>query len=343
MSNANTISAKVSVFNQLVGAGVDYSDAVKQAALTPDEIFETSLVDGVLEYTGPENPNSANQFYNNFVDVLPSTNNAQQQQTVFDQLQGSNVTNDWRVRLTLASGSNYLYKDTTGGGATGILAPLVPTNGVIFPYTPQISTIYGANYSSYDLTHSNFRGYFYQNSYVDEITIQASFTAQDTTEANYLLAVIHFFRSASKMFYGQDPNRGVPPPMLFLSGLGDYQFNEHPTLLRSFSYNLPNDVDYIRAYSQGNNGFGTSAVVRSYSDYSDNSSNNRLSAAGLFEGAVQALTSSAQSSLSSSPTYVPTKIDITLSLLPIQTRQQISKQFSLRGYANGDLLKGGLW
>jgi hypothetical protein len=43
------------------------------------------------------------------------------------------------------------------------------------------------------------------------------------------------------------------------------------------------------------------------------------------------------------PTYVPTKIEISLGLLPIQSRSQVSKQFSLKQFANGDLLKGGFW
>jgi hypothetical protein len=45
----------------------------------------------------------------------------------------------------------------------------------------------------------------------------------------------------------------------------------------------------------------------------------------------------------SNATYVPTKIEIQLNLLPIQTRNQISQQFSLQGFANGDLLRGGFW
>ena len=44
-----------------------------------------------------------------------------------------------------------------------------------------------------------------------------------------------------------------------------------------------------------------------------------------------------------SPTYVPTKIDISLTLLPIQSRSDISKIFNLQQYASGSLLKGGFW
>jgi hypothetical protein len=41
--------------------------------------------------------------------------------------------------------------------------------------------------------------------------------------------------------------------------------------------------------------------------------------------------------------YVPTKMEIDISLIPVQTRSQVSKQFSLKEFANGDLIKGGFW
>ena len=43
------------------------------------------------------------------------------------------------------------------------------------------------------------------------------------------------------------------------------------------------------------------------------------------------------------PTYVPTKMEIAISLLPMQSRQQVSTQFSLQAFANGNLLRGGFW
>ena len=42
-------------------------------------------------------------------------------------------------------------------------------------------------------------------------------------------------------------------------------------------------------------------------------------------------------------TYVPTKVQLTLTLLPMMSRQQVSQQFSLQKFANGNLLKGGYW
>jgi hypothetical protein len=247
---------------------------------------------------------------------------------------------DWRVTLRLAPGATYLY----AAPDAGLLQPLKVTNGVIFPYTPAIATAYKANYSPYDLTHSNYRGYFYQNSYADQVNLTAPFTAQSTSDAAYVLAVIHFFRSVTKMFYGQDAQRGSPPPLVFLSGLGDYQFNNHPCVVTSFGYNLPADVDYISSGSPNNLGLNLQPLQNLYSTTLNAVSPTvtRLATAFLPPGAQNAIPAPLQSLLSN-PTYVPTKIDLQISLLPVQSRQQVSKQFSLKGFANGQLLKGGFW
>ena len=251
---------------------------------------------------------------------------------------------DWRVKLRLAPGAEYLYRDP-GLNSSGILWPLNVTDGVIFPYMPVINTTYHAAYNSYDLTHSNYRGYFYQNSYVGEVSLSAVFTAQDTKEAEYMLAVIHFFRSVTKMFYGQDtPGRGSPPPLVYLQGLGEYQFNLHPCLVSQFTYNLPNDVDYIRARSP--NIVGTNLQIKR--DRKTNPTNpfsaaiERLNSIGQPKGGIN-IPPPPPTLGTNSPTYVPTKIDIQLTLLPTQTRQQVSQEFSLQNFANGNLLKGGYW
>jgi hypothetical protein len=251
---------------------------------------------------------------------------------------------DWRVRLSLAAGANYLYN----ASSPGILAPLARTGGVIFPYMPKIDIAYKAEYDSYSLTHSNYKGYFYKSSYADAVSLTATFTAQDTSEANYLLAVIHFFRSVTKMFYGQDAQRGAPPPLVYLTGLGEYQFAAHPCVVQSFQYNLPNDVDYIRAGSPNIN--GTNLLTRrARQDLPTNPITgavkrleNLFSSQGINKGAISS--PQAPPTLGkNSPTYVPTKIDCTIGLLPMQTRAQVSQVFSLKSFANGDLIKGGFW
>jgi len=253
---------------------------------------------------------------------------------------------DWRVRLQLAPGSDYLYN----AEPPGILAPLAATNGVIFPYTPQIITGYKSNYESYNLIHSNFRGLYYRNSQVDDVQIRGIFTAQDTREAEYMLAVIHFFRSVTKMFYGQDAERGTPPPLVYLSGYGDYQFAKHPCVVSQFVYQLPDNVDYIRATN--------------FNNYGQNLLNRRTPVrasfgGGNFAGAIRlanALLPKAAESQTPNPgsvqksvnntqrsTYVPTKMEIDITLIPLQSRDQVSKQFSLEDFANGNLIRGGYW
>ena len=61
------------------------------------------------------------------------------------------------------------------------------------------------------------------------------------------MAVIHFFRAASKMFFGSSDsgNAGSPPPILFLNGFGQSYFPNVPVILTSFSHTMPEDVDYI--------------------------------------------------------------------------------------------------
>ena len=268
-----------------------------------------------------------------------------QQQAVLQAQKRIPNDSDWRVRLSLAPAANYLYKDPR---QPGILWPLALTDGVVFPYTPRIEMAYKADYESYSLTHSNYKGYFYKSSYTDAVNMFATFTAQDTTEAQYLLAVIHFFRSVTKMFYGQDAERGAPPPLVYLTGLGEYQFTRHPCLVSSFSYNLPNDVDYIRARSVNVNGADL-LTRRQRQDLPTNPISgavarlqNLFSSQGINKGAID-YPPAPPTLGQNQPTYVPTKMDISISLLPVQSRQQVSRVFSLRQYANGDQLKGGFW
>ena len=279
---------------------------------------------------------------------------AQQQQTVSEMREASGVKNadgDWRVKLRLAPQATYLYQ----AQEPGILAPLTETDGIIFPYTPSIDIQYRANYQEYSPTHSNYQHYFYQGSNVAAIQLSATFTAQDTMEAEYLLAVIHFLKSCSKMFYGNDAQRGSPPPLLYLSGLGEYQFNESPCVISEFNYNLPNDVNYIRARSKQIKRDGQLQYKKPLATSVTNgnfSSLARLKTAitNAYNGQSQPLEAAAEPYKpapgnlgSKGATYVPTKMDITIVLNPIVSRKQVSQQFSLKEYANGNLIKKGMW
>ena len=279
---------------------------------------------------------------------------AQNQQTINEMREASGVKNadgDWRVKLRLAPQADYLYKAIE----PGILAPLAVTDGIIFPYTPTIDVQYRAEYNNYQPTHSNYMHYFYKGSSVQTVQLQADFTAQDTKEAEYLLACMHFLKSASKMFYGQDAQRGSPPPLLYLTGLGEYQFNEQPCVVSEFNLNLPSDVNYIRARSRHINRDDQLQFEKPLATSITNgnfSALNRLKTAvtNALNGGPQPLqvgakpfTPSPGKLGSKGATYVPTKMSMTINLLPIASRQQVSQQFSLKEYANGNLIKKGMW
>jgi hypothetical protein len=246
--------------------------------------------------------------------------------------------------VSLAPGANYLYK----ASPAGILQPLQATDGVIFPYTPAINITYSANYNAADLTHTNYKIYNYNNSAVENVGITGDFTAQDSAEANYLLAVIHFFKSVTKMFYGKDenPRNGTPPPLCYMSGLGTFQFDNHPLVITNFTYTLPNDVDYIRAGSQTNEP-GNSTARQTTPVNKDSASASRIQSSGL--GAKVPNFQRQAETINSNASYVPTKMQIALTCIPIVTRNDISNNFSLKEYATGKLLRGtqrqggGIW
>ena len=336
---------------ELLGGPADEEEGLVQLS-GPSDVDETTLegygvaetgatgaVGGLVSGAIPANPFAAQQN----ATILKA-----KEQATLQARYKQPASSDWRVRLQLAPQANYLYK----AKPPGILAPLYNTDGVIFPYTPSIETSYTASYDRADLVHSNYRGYFYKNSAVGDINIRGIFTAQDTQEADYLLAVIHFFRSVTKMFYGQDTQRGAPPPLVYLSGLGQYQFNQHPCVVSSFTYSLPTDVDYIRAGAPNN--YGTNLLAERAKTNGGQSSNavsavlSRLTSANLNTSnptlnvpIVNQLTQNVNNL--NQATYVPTKIEISIQLLPINTRSQISQQFSVKDFAAGNLIKGGFW
>lgn len=234
---------------------------------------------------------------------------------------------DWRVRISLAPNSDYFYNDPSNvllkplvtlpggiqGGANSIaggLGSLFGINGstrvgVVFPYTPQITVTHTASYSEQKLTHSNYTNYFYDSSAVSAININGEFTVQSVDEGQYLLACIYFFRSITKMFVGNDPQAGNPPPLVYLNGYGQYYLPNVPCVVTSFQHTMPADVDYIDIPEP-------SATSTGY--------NPQLVSARL------------------NSTRLPTSSTMILSLQPIYSRAAQSQGFSLNDFARGALV-----
>ena len=300
-----------------------------------DEEAESLIRASTAEEIESEDPNQSGAESNRL--ALRNAQAGQTEQTA----QKFKAQEDWRVRLSLAPGADYLYK--VGQGQAGILNPLQATEGVIFPYTPAISVVYSAGYEGTDITHTNYKFFSYKNSAVDSVTITADFTAQDTAEAQYLLAVIHFFRSVTKMFYGKDPGPGpgVPPPMCYLSGLGTFQFDWHPLVITNFTYSLPVDVDYIRAMDTSSRPGVNTGSGQPKGKPGENLMAQRMAGSNIQSGALAAPPKfKNDSGVKDAVTYVPTKMQITITANPIVSRNDISNNFSLKEYATGSLLRG---
>jgi hypothetical protein len=182
-----------------------------------------------------------------------STTSTASQPVVFNTSQlvqhqggGSQTSN---INSTPSSSSSGV--PTGNGYYSGILAPLLVTNGVLFPYSPAISFSQDVEYQLVGggLVHTNQDYNAYQRTPSVKLTIEGKFTIQNQYEGLYMLAVIHFFRTVSKMYFGEAAanagTAGLPPPILILNGYGTYMFNNLPCLLTTHSFSYTDDVDTI--------------------------------------------------------------------------------------------------
>lgn len=151
--------------------------------------------------------------------------------------------NDWRVRITCQWN---IFNSP-------LFTLLENTGGVVWPYLPNITVSTKANYSTVETVHSNYPFYGYKNSVVEDITIAGDFTCETETDAAYWIAATTFFRTATKMFYGEGALAGNPPLVCNLTGYGSSVFDKVPVIIKSFSVDFKDDVNYIKCDTFGTN------------------------------------------------------------------------------------------
>jgi hypothetical protein len=213
---------------------------------------------------------------------------------------------DWRVRISMQPLAAALFYNNP---ANPLMYPLSQTKGVVFPYTPSLQITHGARYGDSAVTHSNYKSYFYEGSEISSIGITAEFTVQNIEEGQYLMAVIQFFRSCTKMFYGQSNLAGTPPPMVFLDGYGPAYLPHVPCVVTSFTHTMPQDVDYIKV-----------PVGVSLNNLAGNQINTNLMGIN---------------------TRLPTLSSIQLNLQPVYSRNNIANNFTLENFSKGGLIQDG--
>ena len=164
-------------------------------------------------------------------------------------------TTDWRVQVSVPPIPAFAN--------SAVLAPLKNAGGAIFPYTPTLRLSSSATYESTKPVHQNFGFHSFVNSQADAISITAPFYCETAVEGAYWIAMVHFFRSMTKMFSGEDDLGGNPPPIAYFNAYGEYVFKNVPVVVTSFSVDLGADSDYIAvdpsAAVNSTNAYGGSA------------------------------------------------------------------------------------
>ena len=266
---------------------------------------------------------------------------------------------DWRVRISLSPKAKIWYQDPNMM-PDALMQPLTQTNGVVFPYTPSITINHNANYSTAQLTHSNYPAHFYNYSEVADINISGEFTVQNSSDGQYLMAAVYFFRAATKMFFGQGAAGlvGNPPPMVFLDGYGSHYLPHVPCVITSFQHNMPDDVDYIQVpisrttlqesqISQPGTADNTAIDLATNSITGPNGETYKpnwgftgtpTGDASLAANNAKMNTTKVGYSTITTTTRLPTRSSISITLRPMYSRKNLADNFDLNKFAQGLLL-----
>jgi hypothetical protein len=249
---------------------------------------------------------------------------------------------DWRVRVSLAAGAGIFYQDPTLL-SNALMYPLLETNGVIWPYVPQISVTHQAQYTSAALTHSNYPAHFYNNSEVADIQVSGEFTVQSPADGQYLMAAVYFFRAATKMFFGQGANVGNPPPIVFLDGYGSHYFPHVPCVITTFQHTMPAEVDYIQVPISKTTLTESAASAPAGPNTSVQlTEEEKAFVPALLDSSKTGTKATTAPTLAyntiTTTTRVPAVSTIAVTLRPIYSRKNLHDRFDLNKFANGDLL-----
>ena len=253
------------------------------------------------------------------------------------------AANDWRVRLSLPSWPSF--------ATSPVLKPLQDAGGLIFPYTPSITMASAATYTTIDTVHTNYAFRAFQTSDPGSITITAPMNVEDPTQGLYWIAAVHYLRSLTKMFTGNDPKAGNPPPVIMLNGYGNFVFKNVPVVVTNFNSTLDDKCDYIGVPVVGSAAGVVEGIADQAAALADTLGGVFGSIAGVTNvtdvvsevaggvGQVAALGAlfGAGGSTSGGTSYVPTKSQFTVTLQPVYSRNS-ARNFSLDRFVEGGYL-----
>lgn len=248
-----------------------------------------------------------------------------------------------RVRLRpkpgAISGPNGIY------GSNGILQPLRSTNGLVWPYQPEINYTQTVTWKSMELVQTNQEILSYEATPAPKFTVTGNFSVQNQQEGIYALAAIHFLRTVSKMYFGDsDNNAGTPPPVLLFDAYGQYMFNQLPVVVTQWNATMPNDINYVpidlnniqvfsaaQAANTNLTGISRTSTTPQLNSY-DQIANSALMTSRMFKsdlGQDQYI-------------WLPAMFQLSVSLT-VQNSAAKLRSFNLDQFRSGALMKQGGW
>ena len=205
-----------------------------------------------------------------------------------------------------------------------------------------------ANWVSFPTTHTNYTYRGFTSSDPGGINITAPMYVEDASQALYWIAVVHYLRSLTKMFSGNDAKAGNPPPIIYLNGYGNYVFKNVPVVVESFDVALNAECDYIGVEVVGSMVSQLEGIAGGIGDISD--------AVGSIVSPLKPITSTVSAvantagqvanvlgafglggTVSGGITHVPTKSTFNVALKPMYSRRS-ARRFSLDRFVTGGYL-----
>jgi hypothetical protein len=232
--------------NSVVGGAVDKlrsaagstSNIAADISGTINKLTGGNLAGGLLKAAG--SISGAAGMLNNILSLKRGINIPKGAQVFMPQGQAIKLSagakDDWRVRINCEWN---IFNSP-------LFQQLQDTGGVVWPYMPNITVSTKAEYNTIPITHGNYAQYSYKNSVVDDITISGEFSCENKIDAAYWIAATTFFKTATKMFFGQGALAGNPPIICNLTGYGSHVFDKVPVIIKSFSVDFKDDVNYIQ-------------------------------------------------------------------------------------------------
>lgn len=253
-----------------------------------------------------------------------------------------NNSSDWRVRLSMPTWPAF--------SSSPVLKPLKEAGGLVFPYTPTVNIESGAKYTPVTPIHSNFTFQTYEHSKPGSIVITAPMFVEDASQALYWIAMVHYLRSASKMFTGRDPIAGNPPPIVLLNGYGNYVFKNVPVVITKATISLKNDSDYMGVGVEGSAAGQITGLADSIGGLAGKlgglggAIGSIANSVGNIAGVVGDVSSllggfGIGGTVSGGTSYVPTKSEFSVTLEPAYSRNS-ARTFSLQQFVQGGYMNG---